>query len=391
MAQKLYNTEKAAEVLGVSVDEVKAMRERRQLVGYRDGPDWKYKVEDVEKLAAEAKKEGGGEDVLLSDKQSSISDTDDSGTVIGGPEESDQVVGSDVQIAGSDIEIAGSDIQLVGSDVPLSDSDLKRKAAADSPEEDVDLAPVDAIASEETAAQTDEPAETEKTSGDSAVSLADDDLVLGGSGSGSDITIGGDSGIQLVDAADSGLSLDEPVDLVGEEESESLELGEDDLLSIDDSNLQQQGMGDEGDFLLTPMEDVGDAEDSESGSQVIALEEEAGDEDATMIGSMSDVSGPPMLDEDVAMDAMGVGSGPQLEPAPMMPAQDYAAGAAVGPAAVAPEAPYTTANIISSAACAFLLALGGMMTFDLLRNMWSWQEPFTLNSWIMDSIVNLFG
>ena len=43
--------------------------------------------------------------------------------------------------------------------------------------------------------------------------LDDDDLVLGGSGTGSDITIGGDSGISLVDPADSGLSLEEPLNL----------------------------------------------------------------------------------------------------------------------------------------------------------------------------------
>ena len=51
------------------------------------------------------------------------------------------------------------------------------------------------------------------------------------SGAGSDITIGGDSGISLVDPADSGLSLEQPLDL-GVSGEESLELGEDDMLTM---------------------------------------------------------------------------------------------------------------------------------------------------------------
>ena len=58
--------------------------------------------------------------------------------------------------------------------------------------------------------------------------LDNDNLVLGGSGTGSDISIGGDSGIWLVDPKDSGLSLEAPLNLSSGEES--LELGEDDLL-----------------------------------------------------------------------------------------------------------------------------------------------------------------
>ncbi len=44
--------------------------------------------------------------------------------------------------------------------------------------------------------------------------MGDDELVLGGSGTGSDITLGAaDSGISLANPADSGLSLEEPFDL----------------------------------------------------------------------------------------------------------------------------------------------------------------------------------
>ena len=32
-----------------------------------------------------------------------------------------------------------------------------------------------------------------------------------------------------------------------------------------------------------------------------------------------------------------------------------------------------------------------MLMYDLVRNMWSWDRPYTVNSSIMDSILGLFG
>jgi len=36
------------------------------------------------------------------------------------------------------------------------------------------------------------------------------------------------------------------------------------------------------------------------------------------------------------------------------------------------------------------LALCGMMTYDLARNMWSWDQPYAVNSSIMDTLLPLF-
>ena len=96
------------------------------------------------------------------------------------------------------------------------------------------------------------------TSGQSDLDLAgdaadDDELVLGGSSAGSDITIGGDSGISLVDPADSGLSLEEPLELIAGGD-ESLELGEDDMLAVAEDappDAPTELKADD-DFLLTP-------------------------------------------------------------------------------------------------------------------------------------------
>jgi len=43
------------------------------------------------------------------------------------------------------------------------------------------------------------------------------------------------------------------------------------------------------------------------------------------------------------------------------------------------------------AACTLFISLSGMMVFDLLRNMWSWEQASPINSAIMDLILGLFG
>jgi hypothetical protein len=93
-----------------------------------------------------------------------------------------------------------------------------------------------------------------------------------------------------------------------------------------------------------------------------------------------------MLDEDIsgqpamglASPALGVAPGALIEGVPL-----------VQPAAVLPEAPYTWWQISGLAFCTVLLILCGMMMYDTLRNMWSWGEPYSVNSALMDTILNL--
>ena len=233
--------------------------------------------------------------------------------------------------------------------------------------------------------------------GDSALDLSgkkldDDDLVLGGSGTGSDISIGGDSGISLVDPADSGLSLESPLNLAAAGE-ESLELGEDDLLTFSSDTESPSSLKSEDDFQLTPMDEGAEADDSESGSQVIALDAEGeGDEAATMVATGGAVAA--MLDDDLGADgSLGLGPGPMMAQSAAMVAQAdaMALGAPlVQPIMALPEAPYTIWNIVSLVVCSLVLMLVGMMTYDLLRNMWSWDSVHPVNSALMDWILSLF-
>lgn len=384
MPQKYYNSSEAAEVLGVSTDDIREMIDRREIHGYRDGADWKFKAEDIERVARER---GSGEaftpshpsdssemgDVLLSEAELGGSDPSGSGTVIGMHGEGEAGFGE------SDLVLAGSDI---GPAAATPD-----KAAPKSPDE-LDMTLDEGFSLEEGGALGSSP--TSPVSGaDSAVDIAgsDDDIVLGGSGSGSDITLGGDSGISLVDPADSGISLEDPLDLSHGTE-ESLELGEDDLLTLAEASAT--GMKTDDDFLLTPMEEAGDEEDSESGSQVIALDAES-DESATVVAP-SGRGMAAMLEEDVsAAPRMGAGAQMGFGGAAVTGQQPVVVGGPMVETTYLPETPYTAMNITALVFCLLFLLLGAMFTYDLMRNMWSWDGAYTVNSSLMDTILGWFG
>ncbi len=53
MAQKFNSLEEAAQQLGISKDRLSQLREAGKVRGYRDGASWKFRSDDIEKLAAE--------------------------------------------------------------------------------------------------------------------------------------------------------------------------------------------------------------------------------------------------------------------------------------------------------------------------------------------------
>ncbi len=191
----------------------------------------------------------------------------------------------------------------------------------------------------------------------------------------SDVTLhAGDSGINLASPRDSGISLEAtPSELVAGAEVEALELGAADVIDLGDEAVELDDvtmMGDD-DFLLTPVES-GDAMDDDSGSQVIALDtDEIDAEEATLISEDFEEGGAIALEEGVEAVA------------PL--------GAAAGGIAAAPEAAYSLWNVVGLGMCALMLALSGMMMTDLVRNMWSWDGAYSLNSTLMDAISGMFG
>jgi hypothetical protein len=452
MAPKYLNSEEAAKLLGVSTDELNQMRERRQLFGIRDGSSWKYKQQDLERAKEDMAAGGSGigsefplsieereDSVLLSEVELGEPGTGQSGTVIGKPG-SMSAVDSDIELfepadksgssAGHDSDVtlvpdlgtsagdsgvrlvaagdapAGNDsmsntVELELSDLALDDDDtdlpfdLGSSAGDSKLKTSVQDAPSGGIGSDlmlgdeashggdelnlggSALGLTDEPSrirDAPSSGTGSALELGgsafeDDDLVLG-SHTGSDIS---DSGISLGSPVDSGLSLEQP-----------LELGGDELL-IDEGGSGTAGeLAADDEFMLTPAVEMGEEDLDESGSQVIALDAEGDFDDsaATMLGSAP--GGQAMLEEDPFAAAAA-------------PGIDLGGGAMMGGPAlgmtqpvVAREAPYSVLNIVSLAACLLFLALTGMMMFDLMRNMWTWDGPVTMNSTIMDAILGMF-
>jgi hypothetical protein len=392
MVQKYYNSAETAKLLGKSVDQIKQMLEHRELHGYRDGADWKFKVEDIDRLAkdsppAKPLPEHDSGDVLLSEVELGQSDPGLSGTVIG--------LNPPVRApAGGEVHMAESDLALSAlADEPIVPIAAKKKPASDSKFDDLSLDHLtlgdsSGVATGKSAAAI----------SSSAIDLGgekskDDDLVLGGSSGGmsSNIVLGGDSGISLVDPSDSGFSLDTPVNLASAEES--LELREDDMLASATAPAAGELKPDD-DFLLTPLEETADMDGSESGSQVIALDTE-GEESGTMVGAGSGVSMATMIDEDMSPQPgleMGVG-GPLAGPAVLgVQPSGLADGAAVmSPGAAFGEPPYTGWQIAGLATCSVLLSLCGIMMYDLVRSMWSWEQPSTIGSGLMKMIGGWLG
>ncbi len=216
---------------------------------------------------------------------------------------------------------------------------------------------------------------------DSALALGEDEDLKVGSGAGSDVTLGsGDSGIGLANPTDSGLSLEEEPLELGGSQVDSMSLGEDDMIELEeegDPEAATQLKADD-DFLLTPVDDDAE-EESDSGSQVIALDTEQFDETAdTMLAA-----GPAVLEED---DLGGMPSGAGLMGGPMPAGLGQPM---MHPAAQLPEAKYSIWNVLSLMVVLSLMIVTGMMMSELIRNQWEFDQPGSASQPVMDFVTSL--
>lgn len=395
MAQKYYNSSETAKILGKTTDEVKKMLEQRELHGYRDGADWKFKVEDIDRIAKQSGSPSSGSDedvgdVLLSEVALGQSDPGLSGTVIGLNVGGRLAVDSDIRLAESDLALSALNEESTETAKKKADAAPKGQDSGLMLESDLKLGESSVVIGARAS-----------SGGSSVVDLSgkdddDDDLVLGGSGVGSDVTLGGDSGISLIDPSDSGFSLETPVNLgAAAVAEESLELGEDDMLIASDAPAKAAApLKTDDDFLLTPLEETVDMDGSGSGSQVIALDTEDSGSGA-MSGSGAGVSMAAMLDEDLsAQPTLDLGMGGPLAGSSVLASQpsSLAEGAALmHPASVMAEPPYTGWQIAGLATCAVLLLFCGMIMYDLLRSMWSFEQPMAITSSLMNTVLSWVG
>jgi len=181
---------------------------------------------------------------------------------------------------------------------------------------------------------------------------------------GSDITLSSqDSGINLISPSDSGLALDDgPIDLGGSAVGSGLDIGEDDI-ALAPTDGDAGGDGD-GVFSLTADTDSGE----DSSSQIIALDE--------VVDSEEMAAGAAVFGEDDVFAATE---------------DEVPLGDGMGTPAPAPtEASFSLGSVLGLTGCIVLLCLAGIMMFDLVRNIWSWNKTYSLNSSLIDSILSLF-
>ncbi len=481
MPPKLIELQEAANLLGVTPERLNEMRSNSEIFGYRDGTSWKFKHQELERVADElgvtlgdagprsddsiaalfadesAKpsaddasaddvesllvtdearptntvigqdEQAGASDITLAGDQpnplAAESDLEltpgadqpppitggagnddelslepepkgDSDIGLGGEDSGLQLAGdSDLQLSGdSELQLSGdsdlqlssesSDLGLAGdSDVLGGGSDLAGGSAGDTGNmgsalgADFDVA--DGLDFGEDLAIMDD---------DSSVielSANDEEIILEGSSGagGSDIGVGSDIGLG---AGDSGINLTSPTD-----SGIDLEDASADILSGSDANAAELSLDDEAfpaddDFRLTPVGDV-DNDESDSGSQVIAIE------DGTFLGVGDDLEG---------IDDLGEGAFQEIDAEPI----DIAAGpaeidvsGAVETAPVEPqgyipqETPYGVAQVLALGAACFLLMLTGALMMDLVRNIWSFDKPYSATSSLMTAIISVLG
>ncbi len=487
MARKLIDQEEAARILGVSPEEIGSLRDRKKLFPYRDGDQWKFKQDDVERLRNEmqADKEmaGGSEfgaglddldldletpmaeatpkaapaaassaagdkagsapvesapassppaasapssgaaagsaraaksddalddlgdldlnedldSILLSEAELGKPAKEGHSTIIGKTDQSgsddDMVLSDDLKVPHSNLEGSGltltsaSGIGIgsgMGSDVKLvaTGSDVAGKPPGTGSSDKLFGSDALSLSDDELSLVAPADSGKSKPSAGSSIKLDDDADVLGGK-PGSDVTQSPtDSGIMLISPSDSGLSLDEPLAL-GSSAKQLLDLGEEGKGMGSAAGKTGIGLAPgskiEDDFQLSSADEPA-GEDSDSGSQVIALDSD----DDISSGMFAPVAQTGLVEEEpiaaTPSSVPGIGLAPSTAPTPTLVA---VAGTV--------EAPFSTWNVTSLAICAVFLLLCGMMTYDLLRNMWSWQGPTTVNSSIMDSIGNSVG
>ena len=365
---------------------------------------WKFKTDELERIASALSDKSAASDLGLGESSSLSGDDLESLLNFGGSDAHDNLDDSSILISDEpnegDEESSSSTVIGKDKEGKKDDSDLKLaedqsdvELAADKSggsgskrsdvaDYDLELAEAEDLSDElQLSDELDFESDEALVLGeDGELALSDDDdLVLEDSEEG-DLAIGAsDSGIGLASPSDSGLSLEH-------ESSAALELPEDDdMISLDDMSALPDDaatMQQDEEFLLSPSDEMLGDESSDSGSQVIALDDSGAFESESDVGVLD--SAEPLL-----MTEEGEGLDVQLEPI-----ESAAAVAGTLPsisAAEAPESDYSVWNLLALVFVVILLSVTGMLMADIVRNMWSWSGDTAAASGLANTIVDALG
>jgi hypothetical protein len=448
MARKLVDVEEAARLLGVGIEEINAMRDRKELFPYRDGEAWKYKVEDIERLKqerSEAKSESwigsdaasiplevneDVESILLSEKELGPSGRNTSSTIIGKSGQNAPSEDADIRLAPlpgegtSDVGLSamksgtGSDVKLVLSP---SDSGKKREPGSSLSDLTINLAPAGGSSKKggSSKAGGSKAAGSAKGGGSDLLSSAEAELKLADAGAGSSTKGGRPASDKSKRAEIKRPDFDDDLELA-EEDVLSAKPGSDITAGATDSGINLVDPKDSGISLEQPLELGGSSvELMELGeADVISLEDSADVEGATQLRSDDDFLLTPVressIDESdsgsqvIALDSEeDVGSG-AFTPASSgmvamleedtggyenaaMPAGAMSTGPALMSTPSVPEAPFSGWNVLGLVCCVLLLLMTGMVMQDTIRNIWKWDTPYPINDTLMTSVERSIG
>lgn len=423
MVQKYFNLDEAAQVLGITKEELNRLREQGEIRAFADRGTWKFRTQDIEESARQRgvgsdpempmldEPEGGFSDdqILVSEQEVGPSDSSTSSTILGMGATGDASSDSDIRLVPelADKPQSDSDVKLVvdlDETKPASDSDVK-VVDAQGPGEDSDVRLEDSEPS--LLSDSDITLATNATgSSDSDVRLepagvgSSDELVIpeegdsdfelasGDASSESDITIApSDSGISLGQPTDSGISLEQPDDLDLTSDASAAQTDETELEIPLAASQRESGsetaeeMDLESDFELAPLE-----AGSESSAEVVSLEDEpeVDESAATNSGTSSAVF------DDVGASAVDMGAQLDVEEE----ADELATVPGRAPEHViarSAEQEWGTLPFAGLCASTLLLALTGIMMLDLVRNVWSWGQPNAVSGGLVGLLKGALG
>lgn len=359
MAGRFLTLEEAARQLGVPVDEVNRLVDRKKLFPMRDGTTVKFKADDVERAARDLGGDASGADDLALDldlpaaaggvDDLSIGDSLHGTESIFAAEPPSAKGGSQTIVRGG--TGAGSDLALDGPDVAFDG----KSAAGAFEGDDLSLESIIAASSPSLGNGAGSGAAGRSAAGSGlTIDLGEPAAGSGGLGSGAGIS---GAGAALSGALDSGLSLeDRDMQISG------IDVGGGSAIAGSGVSIAGDASGLGGDAF----ELGGDTTDDESASVVIATEE-TGDSSffgAAMEGESSTFS------EDVDSASVVLTDG--------MPGE------------FSVEMPFSGLQIAGLICCSLLLLAGGFVMFDLVRTIGSNEGPSLANP-LLDAMAETFG
>ncbi len=353
MAGRFLSLEEAARQLGVTVDDVNRLVDRKKLFPMRDGATVKFKADDIERVARDLGEEHSQSDDLSLDLELPTSPvTGGSGSLdlddlaIGEPIEGMESIFSAEASGtpsveqtnvrgGSTGDVSGLSMPSQGSAAGGSEADVvfgDRTDGGGLDSDDLALESIIGASSPSLARQAPPSAAGSETGSTLAIDMSD--IGKGGMVAGSATGVAGSA---LSGALDSGLSLE-------------------------DGDVQLQGLGDE--FQLG-----GDGGDEESASVVIATEESG---DSSFFGAALEGEGSSLSEESLtSADSASVIMGGE-------------------PGEYTFDTPFSALQIAGLVCCSLLLLLGGFVLFDLVRTVGSSEGPMLANP-ILNAMAETFG